>query len=114
MNDIRTKLADRIASVRARIDAACSRVNRKPAEVTLLGVTKTVSVEVARIAFELGLHDLGESKPQELWKKAEAIPEARWSLTGHLQRNKIDRTLPLTWMVHSVDSLRVLLAIDSF
>src|SRR5439155_16800010 len=78
------------------------------------GVTKTVSPEIAKLAFELGLHDLGESKPQELWKKAEAVPEARWHLIGHLQRNKIDRTAPLVSLVHSVDSVRLLEALDAF
>ena len=66
------------------------------------------------MAYELGLLDLGESKPQELWKKAAAVPEARWHLIGHLQRNKIDRTVPLAALVHSVDSLRLLEALDAF
>jgi pyridoxal phosphate enzyme (YggS family) len=49
-----------------------------------------------------------------LWKKAEAVPDARWHLIGHLQRNKIDRTLPLVTCVHSVDSERLLEALDAF
>jgi hypothetical protein len=114
MDDFRTILAGRIESVRLRIAEACRRAGRSPSEVTIVGVTKTASSEVAKLAFELGLHDLGESKPQELWKKASAVPEARWHLIGHLQRNKIDRTVPLTVLVHSVDSLRLLEALDAF
>ena len=63
---------------------------------------------------ELGCHDLGESRPQTLWQKAESLPAAsvRWHLIGHLQRNKIRRTLPLVTLLHSVDSLRLLDALQ--
>ena len=73
-----------------------------------MAVTKTVSAEVAALLPELGVLDLGESRPQELWRKAAALPPAvRWHLIGHLQRNKIERTLPLVQLIHSVDSLRL-------
>ena len=107
-------LEERIAVVRGRIAEACRKSGREPSAVTLVGVTKTATPEVARLAFDLGLTDLGESKPQELWKKAEAVPGARWHLIGHLQRNKIDRTVPLAALIHSVDSLRLLEALDAF
>jgi pyridoxal phosphate enzyme (YggS family) len=63
---------------------------------------------------------LGESRPQELWEKAAALAASggirpgtpvRWHLVGHLQRNKIHRTLPLVHLVHSVDSRRLIEAI---
>lgn len=114
MTDVRLMLSERVAEVRSRIAAACVRAGRSANDVALIGVTKTVSAEVAKVAFEQGLHDLGESKPQELWKKAAAIPEACWHLIGHLQRNKLDRTIPLAALVHSVDSLRLLEALDAF
>ncbi len=107
-------LADRIASIRERIANACRRTGRDPAAVTLVAVTKTVSPEVAALAAELGVPNLGETRPQELWKKAAAVPSARWHLIGHLQRNKIDRTVPLVTLVHSVDSERLLEALDAF
>ena len=89
----RTILAERIASVRLRIAAAAQRVGRDPAGVTTIAVTKTVSPEVAAVAAEF-VADLAENRPQELWKKSAAVPAARWHLIGHLQRNKIDRTVP--------------------
>jgi pyridoxal phosphate enzyme (YggS family) len=73
-----------------------------------------VSARVARVAAELGADGLGENRPQELWKKAAAVPTARWHLVGHLQRNKIDRTVPLVTLIHSVDSERLLDALDAF
>lgn len=112
--DVRATLSVRLASVRSRISDACRRAGRDPASVTLVAVTKTVSAEVAAVAFELGLTDLGENRPQELWKKAAALPAARFHLIGHLQRNKLDRTIPLTTLVHSVDSERLLDALDAF
>lgn len=81
--------------------------------MTIVGVTKYVSNEAAATLLELGISDLGESRPQELWKKAAALPTTvRWHLIGHLQRNKIERTLPLVRLIHSVDSVRLLEAID--
>ena len=112
--ELRTVLAERIAHLRSRIGAACARVNRNPDEVTLVAVTKTVSPRVAGLMPELGVADLGESRPQELWRKAEALrhPPIRWHLVGHLQRNKVERTLPLVHMIHSVDSLRLFEALN--
>src|SRR5439155_486322 len=75
-----------------------------------------------------GCRDLGESRPQELWQKAAEIAnlplplgEGRgegdakgiaWHLIGHLQRNKVRRTLPSVAWIHSADSLRLLEEID--
>ena len=112
--EIRSLLSDRLAAIRDRTAAACARVGRAPETVTLVAVTKTVSPAVAGAVAELGTLDLGESRPQELWKKAEAVPAARWHLIGHFQRNKIDRTVPLVTLIHSVDSERLLDALDAF
>src|SRR6516164_4374110 len=91
-------LSARLRDVRERIAAACARAGRPPGSVTLVAVTKTVPVEVAALMPALGVSDLGESRPQELWRKAAALPGASWHLVGHLQRNKVERTLPLVRM----------------
>jgi PLP dependent protein len=113
-HEIRSRLTDRLGAVEARIQAACARAGRSRAEVTLIAVTKTVGVRVARLLPELGVLDLGESRPQELWRKAALLDDApiRWHQVGHLQRNKIERTLPLVDLIHSTDSLRLLEAIN--
>jgi pyridoxal phosphate enzyme (YggS family) len=108
-------LLERLFAVRERIRSACDRAGRPPEDVTLVAVTKTVTANVARIIADLGLGHLGESRPQELWRKAEALGRDRapcWHLVGHLQRNKVERTLPLVHLIHSVDSTRLLSAID--
>jgi hypothetical protein len=112
--DLRSVLSDRLAAVNDRLASACARAGRSRSDVTLVAVTKSVSVRVAGMMPGLGVSDLGESRPQELWKKAVAIPDTRWHLIGHLQRNKIDKTIPLTVLVHSVDSERLLTALNEF
>lgn len=112
--ELRSILGERIAAVRERIADACLRAGREIGEVTLVAVTKSAAPNVAAIAAGLGVRDLGESRPQGLWKKAEAVPDATWHLIGHLQRNKLDRTVPLVSLVHSVDSERLLDALDAF
>ena len=108
------RLRDNLAKVRERIASAAERSGRRGEEIRLVGVTKYVSPAIARLLFEAGLVDLGESRPQELWEKAAALSDlpVRWHLIGHLQRNKIRRSLPLVTLVHSADSLRLLTALD--
>src|SRR4051794_22421315 len=121
MLSLRDTLAANLAAVEGRIRAACARAGRDRGDITLVAVTKSVSAAVAALLPELGVLDLGENRPQELWRKAERLlqpagrcpgPPVRWHLIGHLQRNKIDRTLPLVQRIHSVDSPRLLAALD--
>jgi PLP dependent protein len=111
---LRDSLQGRLGAVEARVAAACRRAGRRREEVTLVAVTKTVSADLAAALHSLGVTHLGENRPQELWRKAAALPPtARWHLIGHLQRNKVERTLPLVEMIHAVDSLRLLEALEA-
>ena len=109
-------LTERMRAVEERIHAACRRAGRSRAEVTMVAVTKTISAEIAALLPSLGVLDLGESRPQELWRKAAQLskvaPRVRWHQVGHLQRNKIEATLPLVHLIHSVDSIRLLNGLD--
>src|SRR5438046_1842875 len=106
-------LQARVDEVEGRLREACRRAGRSRGEVTLVAVTKSVSTEVAACLHGLGIANLGESRPQELWHKAAILPASVcWHLVGHLQRNKVERTLPLIKLVHSVDSVRLLEALD--
>lgn len=98
--------------IEERIDVACQRAGRSRAEVTVVAITKYVDATTTKLLYETGQHELGESRPQIIWEKAAAIPEAHWHLVGHLQRNKVARTLPLVSLIHSVDSFRLLQAIN--
>ena len=115
MSSVRDALSANLDEVERRLSAACDRASRKRDQVNLVAVTKSVSVEVAALLPELGVLDLAENRPQELWRKSDLLQASvRWHLIGHLQRNKIDRTLPLVHRIHSVDSLRLLAALDAF
>src|SRR3954452_5733599 len=112
-------IADNLRRVQERIATAAESAGRNPSEITLVAVTKYVGIDEARELVAAGCRDLGESRPQELWKKAEDLSSRpgsadaiRWHLIGHLQRNKIRRTLALVMLIHSVDSERLLAAIN--
>jgi len=108
-----TPIEERLQAVEDRIAAACRRAGRARADVLLVAVTKTVGVELARQLVDAGVRDLGENRPQQLWQKAGTLSAGvRWHLIGHLQRNKVEQTLPLVTMIHSVDSLRLLEALE--
>ncbi|MFQ5856337.1 MAG: YggS family pyridoxal phosphate-dependent enzyme [Anaerolineae bacterium] len=118
------ELQENIQRARARIAAAARRVGRDPAEVTLVGVTKTVPASLVRMAWNLELTDFGENRVQEAVEKiplvlANDISEIRnskfeihWHMIGHLQRNKVKYVIPLFDLVHSVDSVRLAREID--
>lgn len=109
---IRSTLRTNLDTVENRLRSALDRCGRRRDEITLVAVTKTVAVDVAALLPELGVCDLGESRPQELWRKAAAIPSVRWHLVGHLQRNKAAATLPIASLIHSGDSERLLRTLD--
>lgn len=110
---LRGVLRNNIDAIEARIQAACARAGRQRADVTLVAVTKSAPDEAVSLLPELGLTHLGESRPQQLWRKAALLSSAvHWHLIGHLQRNKIDRTLPLVELIHSADRAPLLTALE--
>jgi PLP dependent protein len=117
VDDLAERCRHNLASVRDRVAAACRSAGRDPGDVRLVGVTKYVSAESTRMLLDAGCIDLAESRPQSLWAKASALadhaPAPRWHLIGHLQRNKLRRTLPLVSLLHSLDSLRLLESIEA-
>jgi len=115
MADIAARIAENVAHIRGRIADAAARSGRAASDITLVAVTKYVSAAEVRALVAAGCRELGESRPQQLWEKAAELADLpiQWHLIGHLQRNKVRRTLPLVAMIHSVDSPRLLAAIDA-
>jgi PLP dependent protein len=106
-------LAERVADVRARIDAAVARGGHGQ-RVTIVAVTKTHGPDAATAAYDAGLHDVGENKVQEALKKmADVEVPVRWHLIGHLQRNKV-KALEKFVLLHSLDSPRLADAVCAF
>jgi pyridoxal phosphate enzyme (YggS family) len=106
----RQRLQTNWQQVNDEVQRAIDRAGRDPASVKIVGVSKYVDAELTQALVDVGCHDLGESRPQSLWEKSASVshPDIRWHLIGHLQRNKIRRTLPSVSLIHSVDSPRLL------
>jgi hypothetical protein len=105
---------NRIREIRGRIDAAARRAGRDPAAVTLVAVSKTFPVETVRLAAGAGQADFGENRVQEALAKLEALNDLRprWHLIGHLQRNKVSVAAGRFELIHSVDSSRLIEALE--
>lgn len=108
-------LGHNLAEVQARIEAACRRVGRDPAGVRLLPVSKTRDEATLRLAHAAGCRMLGENKPQEMYRKWEALADLddlRWSAIGHLQTNKAKLVARCASEFQALDGLRVAEALE--
>jgi len=105
-------LEQNLIDIRRQIGLSALKSGRKPEDITLVGVTKTVGAERVREAAALGLTELGENKVQELLSKFEAVPDVRWHMIGRLQTNKVRYVIDKAVMIHSLDSLRLAREID--
>ena len=101
-------IATNLERVRERLARAAERAGRRPDEVLLVAVSKTVDVERIRAAVAAGVTALGENRVQEAKTKiAELGRPAAWHLIGHLQTNKVKDALPLFDVIHSLDRLEL-------
>nr|WP_228046328.1 YggS family pyridoxal phosphate-dependent enzyme [Saccharopolyspora sp. HNM0983] len=111
-------MAASLAEVRARVDAACRAVDREPAEVELIAVTKTFPASDAALLADLRMTDFAENREQEARDKVAEFtalrPDAdvRWHMVGQLQRNKARAVARWADVVESVDSERLVRALD--
>lgn len=81
--------------------------------VRLIAVSKTKPVSAIREAYECGQRLFGENKAQEMREKHEQLPkDIEWHFIGHLQRNKVKYIAPYVSLIHSIDSLGLLEAVD--
>ena len=120
----RLTIRKNLQRIRDDVAAACARAGRDPQEVTLVAVTKTVSLAEIKNLVELGVTELGESRVQHLTQRQEELsawlsrkrteaPPVRWHMVGHLQRNKVKAAIASAEVIHSVDSLRLAEEINS-
>ena len=74
-----------------------------------VAVSKTKTINEINNIYKLGHRDFGENKVQELLKKQKELPQdINWHMIGHLQTNKVKKILPISYLIHSVDSLKLL------
>lgn len=110
MNDT---FAERLENVERRIAAACEKAGCPRDSVRLLAVSKTHPPEAVRAAAGYGLRLFGENRVQEAQAKIPMCPSGlEWHLIGHLQSNKAKVAVRLFQMIHSVDSLKLLQALE--
>ena len=84
-----------------------------PAHVTLIAVSKTKPIELIKEAYAAGQRDFGENYIQELEEKHKQLPaDIRWHAIGHLQSNKVKYIAPFVYLIHGVDSLKLLQEIN--
>lgn len=96
-----------------RIAAAAQRSGREPSAIELVAVSKYQPAQNIRAIMEEGISLFGESRIQEAALKIPLLPtKLHWHFIGHLQSNKIRKSLPLFELFHSIDSLDLALAMD--
>ena len=107
-------LEENLAKVRARMEDAARRAGRSPQEILLCAASKTQSVETVRLASRLNIDLFGENHVQELVEKydAGAYNGKPAHMIGHLQTNKVKQVVGRAALVHSVDSPRLMAALE--
>ena len=109
------ELNQRIERVRRRVDEAARRAGRDPKEITLCAATKLQSDDTIRAAIAAGIRVCGENREQELTAHLQADAYAgaeQVHFIGHLQTNKVNRVVGRVELIQSVDSDRLLQAIQ--
>lgn len=108
------KISENLALVRERIEKAAERAGRESGAVRLLLATKNREPGLVQVAVDAGAGILGENRVQEmLAKMGEVEGPAEWHFIGHLQRNKARSIVGVVRLIHSVDSVRLALEIES-
>jgi PLP dependent protein len=110
----RAELSEALRRTHSRIDEICQEAGRSPEGVSVIVVTKTWPVADIKILAELGVHDFGENKAQELRDKVQecrGLPSA-WHFIGQLQTNKAAVVARHADVVHSVDRIRLVEALS--
>jgi hypothetical protein len=107
---------ENLQNLRARIADAARSCGRRPEDIRLVAVTKTVPPEIIDEAIEAGVTEIGENRVQEAKTKVDYLkqkyPRVTWHLVGHLQRNKVGQALDIFDIIQSVDSERLLAEIN--
>jgi pyridoxal phosphate enzyme (YggS family) len=118
VTDREAELAASLSAVRERLARAAQAAGRDVTEIRLLPVTKFFPASDVRILYGLGCRDFAESREQEASRKADELAEefaaepVRWHMVGRIQRNKAKAIARWAYAAHSVDSAKVIAALD--
>lgn len=84
-----------------------------PPSTRLVAVSKFKPAEDIMEAYNSGLREFGENRPQEMQMKAQTLPsDIKWHFIGHLQTNKVKMIIDKAYLIHSVDSVKLAQEID--
>ncbi len=104
-------IKDNVCKVFSDIEEACRKINRDPQDLVVVGVTKTVPMDVIQEAIDAGIRHIAENRVQEAenkfpWLKARN-PQIKGHLIGHLQTNKANGAIKVCSLIQSVDSFKL-------
>lgn len=96
-------------AIRQTIETTCTRCNRRPEDITVIPVTKTVDARAVRTLTDLGYDTFGENRLQPSEPKIKSLRDLdiRWHFIGHLQSRKVRPVMNLFACIQSVDSFRL-------
>jgi len=116
MYNDKTQIADNIAKIKYEIAETASKYSRSPEDITIMAVTKRVPAETVNSAVDCGIKLLGENRAQELAQKYGEYKLKKDSIhfIGHLQTNKIKSIMDKVTLIQTIDSERLLFAVNDF
>ncbi|WP_058307894.1 YggS family pyridoxal phosphate-dependent enzyme [Gracilibacillus massiliensis] len=97
-------VANNLANIKQNIEQACKNSNRDPGDITIIGVTKYVTIKRAEEALAEGINHFGENRIEGLIDKYQSIgTEATWHFIGSLQSRKVKEIIDKVDYIHSLD-----------
>ncbi len=110
-----TNISSSIQAIQQKVNDAAEISGRSADQVTIVAVSKTKPAQAVRDAYAAGMRVFGENRIQEAEGKIAELDdlEAQWHLIGHLQTNKVKKVVPLFTLIHSVDSPKLIKALEN-
>jgi PLP dependent protein len=105
-------ISKNLKKINSLIQKNCLISNRNFNEIKILPVTKNRSISEIKELIQLGFHEFGENKLNELELKAKELPEIKWHFIGNLQSNKAKKAVELSEVIHSINSMKLLEKIE--
>lgn len=104
-----------LLDLKKKIANICKNCSRNPNEIYIIAVSKSFPAEVISAALDFNQLDFGENKAQEFLNKQKQLAHRiiNWHFVGHLQTNKVKYIIPFTFLIHSVDSIKLAIKINS-
>ncbi len=101
------------SEIKEELDVALKTAGRRPEDVTLVAVSKTVGITEVEDAANQGACDFGENRPESLVQKASTLPQLRWHFIGNIQSRQLKNIVPFAHLIHSLCDLKHAAKIDS-